>query len=45
MVMVVVTAGALLPIVVQSICPNNFGMYGDMTALFFFVFFFSLVLS
>lgn len=37
MVMVVVTAGALLPIAVQSICPNNFGMYGDMAALFFFV--------
>lgn len=42
MVMVVVTAGALLPIAVQSIYPNNFGMYSDMAALFFscFCFFF-----
>lgn len=36
--MVVVAAGALLPVAVQCICPNNFGMYSDMAALFFFFF-------
>lgn len=34
-VIVVVTAEALLPIAVQSICPNKFGMYSDMAARFF----------